>query len=103
TNKTKLTVSTKGQTFLGQIIGGPVKSITLKNVVLDGDMNDDNIEDHEFAIDLTGLSGSLKLGDIINGTDIRIAETSAKKGFEGRGGEWLSNFVTVEISAPLLR
>lgn len=33
----------------------------------------------------------------------RAAEPSAKKGFEDRGGEWLSNFVTVEISAPLLR
>lgn len=65
-------------TNIGQIIGGTVKNIILKNVTLDGDQNNDGFEDNDNAIELDRLTGMLKLGNVTGGADINIGSVSGK-------------------------
>jgi len=77
--KSVLTVTgPKSGARIGQITGEILKNIVLKNITLDGDMNDDGLEDNDNAIEVDVLTGMLQLGDIVNGADITIHNTLGK-------------------------
>jgi HYDIN/CFA65/VesB-like, Ig-like domain len=68
---------------IGGISGGLVNSIITQNVSIDGDMDDDGLEDDPTGseIDLEMLNGLLMLGDIEGGADISIANASVSGAF----------------------
>ncbi|MCK5270345.1 MAG: choice-of-anchor D domain-containing protein, partial [Sedimentisphaerales bacterium] len=68
---------------IGGISGGLVNSIIMQSVSIDGDMNDDGLEDDPTGneIDLEMLNGLLMLGNIEGGADILINNTSISGAF----------------------
>ncbi len=78
---TNLSISSSGPTTIGQISGGAIRNLTLKNVTVDGslDLNQDTIPDYEYAIDLHTVAGNLKLDDV-NDAKIRVENTPSKSG-----------------------
>ncbi len=79
TTRSSLSVSAKGgSAAIGNITGTALKNLTLKNVTLDGDLDNNGVEDYTYAIDLDMLAGSLKLNHVVDGADIAIAQTGSK-------------------------
>jgi hypothetical protein len=79
TPKSSLTITgPKGGTSIGGIVGSTLRNVTLKNVTLDGDQDDDGIEDRDNAIELDYLAGTLTLGDVLDGADIYIGAASSR-------------------------
>ena len=72
TEKTTLSVVAKQTSHLGQIVGGDVKNVVLKNVIVDGEFADGA------AIDLDRLSGKLTMTGLSDGADININDQTGK-------------------------
>jgi len=70
----------EGMLKIGRIFGDSIKSIILKNVVLDGDLDDDGVDDNGYAIDIDNLAGTLQLGEVTGGADIYVDNVLGTKG-----------------------
>jgi hypothetical protein len=77
-SKSNLIINSSGGTTIGRIEGQTIKNMMLKNVTLDGDMNDDGAQDHAYSLEIDNLFGKVQIGDIVDKADVRIENGSSK-------------------------
>jgi len=79
TNSMLIVLGPIAGTRIGGISGGVLRGILLQNVTVDGDMNDDGLEDDISGneIDLGVLTGMLMVGNLDGGADISIGDIPA--------------------------
>ncbi len=78
-SKTSVTIiGPQTGTTIGGITGTIARNIILKNVTIDGDMDNDGVEDLDYAIDFGQLTGVLMMNDVVDGADIHVGQTGGR-------------------------
>ncbi|MBI9016107.1 MAG: choice-of-anchor D domain-containing protein [Phycisphaerae bacterium] len=79
TMKSSVYISGPGvESHVGQIIGGTIKNLVLKKITLDGDIDNDGVQDSANTIEFGHIDGTITLGDVVDGADINILSVNAK-------------------------